>query len=439
MEPWQSWAIVIGASSLAYLYYTQQNKLKPVKARASSVSESAEPQPKGTKRREETKQKKKVESTATSEPSSSDATSKQVEKATNEASASKKRKTGKKAVAAPQAAPVVAVSKEEQEAPEDDNKAWAEQLASLKKGTSLAPPARNDSGSRTVKQRNVSASPAVSSASSTGGIDADDDLSPAMSPSMRGGDVSDMLEARSPGPSVLRLTEPSRPQQTRKAQPQKEFEAAETKKQRQNRRKIEEKRLEREAEEKQRQALLERQRKTAREARGEPARNGVPVPKPPAVNAWTAPVGTTTALPNMSTDSSNVPLLDTFDQDAESTSSSTGALNNSTAATSTTTNGETELPSEEDQMRMAIEDDAGWNTVPKGKKQKKQANGTETDGSDYAPTLPASKPAIPATKTSQPMAPQPKASQPKANGFAYLDKLAELDAGSHPDDSEWAA
>lgn len=135
-------------------------------------------------------------------------------------------------------------------------------------------------------------------ASSTTGADADDDLSPSASPflnptsssnvagrSPTAGGISDMLEAPTAGPSVLRLTEPTQPQRTSKPKPQSSPQKTETKKQRQNRKKAEALKAERQDAEQQRRVLLEKQLRTAREAGGRPvkmpqeyARNGGPDP-----------------------------------------------------------------------------------------------------------------------------------------------------------------
>ncbi|KAF1356714.1 hypothetical protein BDV97DRAFT_278952, partial [Delphinella strobiligena] len=206
--------------------------------------------------------------------------------------------------------------------------------------------------SSAVNQSAANLTPNLSSASSNAGY-ADDDLTPARSSALAAGDVSDMLEPTATGPSVLRLTESSRPAKANKQRQQTAAQEADTKKQRQNRKKVEERQAQREAEEKERLVLLEQQRRTAREARGEPAKNGVPASKPPAVSAWAVKAAARATQPPAqeitggSGSAGTSGLLDTFDK-----------------------------PSEEEQMRIATklsEDESGWNTVPKGKKQKKKA------------------------------------------------------------------
>ncbi|KAK4935101.1 hypothetical protein LTR28_010438 [Elasticomyces elasticus] len=243
-----------------------------------------------------------------------------------------------------------------------------------------------------------------------------------------------MLEAPSAGPSVLRLTDPLNPQKTKQQRQATTAQAQETKKQRQNRKKVEEKKAIREQEEKERRVLLEKQLHTAREARGEPARNGVVSTKPPATSAWAL---NTASRVMGSTPTNNVtaataqaaPLLDTF-EDAESTASSNGNAANTTAATSPTINYEQDLLSVEEQLQMIHEENQanGWNTVAKGRKQKKKAiNGipeTTHEGHGDA-AIPSSAP-----RMSQKLESAKNVAKPSTtitNGFSTLE------------DSDWAA
>ncbi|GAB7350890.1 hypothetical protein MBLNU459_g1406t1 [Dothideomycetes sp. NU459] len=426
MEPWQSWAIVVIGGAVAYYYYIHQQKPKANRTRTASVSsDSALPQPKPARRREDTKAKPRSEV-----PSAAGANVPQLNVHAGDESAgtsgtepTRKRKGGKKLPVSALVDTAVPGKRQQLKRPEvdesaqdeDDNKAWAQQLASLKKGTTLAPPAQSNSRSKTVKQSATSRNQTLSSSASSTAADADDDLTPAMSPSLRAGDVSDMLEPTPAAPSVLRLTESSKPAQTKQPRQQNAFQVQETKKQRQNRQKVEERKLQREAEEKERQALLEKQRRTAREARGEPAKNGVPASKPPAVSAWAAQAAArATAPPVVESHGSDAPLFDTFDRDAAHTN---GAA-----------------PKEQS------EDDSGWSTVPKGKKQKSkgavagsgESNGSE-DGYGYAAPAEKSLPPPPKPAAAAPV-PKPTATQvpPSLYDSGY-------DAGSHPEDSQWSA
>ena len=420
MEPWQSWAIMLAGGALAYWYYTSRNQPKSNKARAATDSEPVQLQAKPNKRRDDNKPRRKTEDTSIGRPVGSDA----AVTSSDEPSRSVVKDQGKKRKAGPDApAPAAAISpvSAKKDEPEQDNQAWAQQMASVRKGTTLEAPARAGAKNRTVRPTSaVDASPAISSASSTGGAEADDDLTPARSPALAAGDISDMLEKQAPGPSVLRLTGSSDSSSANKARPQKEFQPAETKKQRQNRKKLDDRKLEREAAERERQSMMENQRRTAREARGEPARNGIPIGKPPAVSAWAAQtINRVTEAPVPSTTANGAPLLDTFEPE-----SSLG-VNDSAAATSTTSR---QFHSDNDATGIATSaDQTGWNTVGK-KKQRKANSDTEEVAS---PPVIAEKPAVAAPVVQPTKAP--------SNNYALLDVSSTFDAGSHPDDSQWSA
>lgn len=272
----------------------------------------------------------------------------------------------------------------------------------------------------------------------TSNDDGGDDASPTVSPpsgatankAPSGKDVSDMLENKGSGPSVLRINasdkpaRPNKPQQPRAETPQ------ETKKQRQNRQKNEEAKRQREEAEKERQVLLEKQRRTAREARGEPAKNGIPA-KAPATNAWASgrPAG---AVESAATQGQ---LLDTFDPEAVSTTSSSEAATNGTAPTPDSlanSNDWTSGLTEQQQLQMALEDSA-WETVPKGKKTRKP-KAAEDAAEETTETPVAREPApvkeAPAKKAAT-KAPEVKKTQ---SSYSVLDDLADV---GHPLDSDW--
>lgn len=243
-----------------------------------------------------------------------------------------------------------------------------------------------------VQEAGTKAEAYLSGASSTAGADADDDLSPIASPAVAsnkspsGKDVSDMLGARAGPASVLSIKPSEKPGRPAKPQVQKVEAAQETKKQRQNRKKVEEAKVAREEEEKHRQGLLEKQRRTAREARGEPAKNGLQAASVPSSNAWTTVSSRGAVQPPASAPHGQ--LLDTFDVVSTASSSAT----NGTAPTPSSYNG---LPSEEEQVRLAMEDSA-WTTVPKGgKKQRKEP--LEESGSQ--PVIQAPQPVKPIRPT----------------------------------------
>jgi hypothetical protein len=183
-----------------------------------------------------------------------------------------------------------------------------------------------------------------------------------------GKDVSDMLETRSASPSVLSIKPSEKAARPAKAQTPKPEVAQETKKQRQNKKKVEEAKAAREEEEKERKALEERQRRTAREARGEPAKNGLGQSKPPASNAWTevsSKASRGAVQPPKPAPTGQ--LLDTFEAPAQTATTTTAPTNGAAKASAPLNN----LPSEEEQMRLAMEDSA-WTTVPKGGKTKRK-------------------------------------------------------------------
>ena len=267
-----------------------------------------------------------------------------------------------------------------------DNTEFAKQLQGLKTGTSLQKSTENN-GKRANKQgkqaemplnsfnalaptaNGASGTQQMSNASSTTGADADDDLSPAVSPPLgatqtaTSGDISDMLEPPAKGASVLRLTNVEEPKSHSKAQ--KSAPMQETKEQRRNKRKKEERLLAREEAEKERKALMEKQRRTAREAEGRPAKNGLGAAQATVTNAWNKPSSSVAT----SAAASNGPLLDTFDHGALETVN--GHSQSSTANNNVLQN---ELPSEEEQLKLLSEMDGndGWSTVQKGGKSKKK-------------------------------------------------------------------
>lgn len=339
----------------------------------------------------------------------------------------RKRKAPGKDPVRPTATPAVVVQDEQPEEVDMSTKQWAQQMLQARQGVDMSSKNTKESRVKTVKQSSALGTPNISSGSSQAGAEADDDLSPAASPSLQAGDVSDMLEPVPSGPTSLRITASNKPQKEKAIRQPKE-EVVETKKQRQNRQKVEERKLEREAEEKQRKTLEEKQRRAAREARGEPAKNGIPAPKPPS-SAWKA----SSSAPAVSAPTANgthdTPLLDTFD--AESTGSSNGGLATSTAATSTTSAGGYDGQSEEEQMAQAMkqsEDDSGWTTaVTKKGKNKKAGNG---EAAVAEPVL--------SNKTNAQTARPTSNGKPK--GFQALDVEYEQRTDADPNDaSNWDA
>lgn len=440
MQPWFSWAVVLVAASACYLYYKQQSKPKYLEQRKPST---AEPTPnKSVKRRGAKIDESRPEADAAKPTSSSNEDSPKAPVVDGTTEGSKKRKAGKTAFEPLQQKPVPkSVSRDSNVGVEDDDdQEWTRQLADMKKGVSLKPSLRPEERSGTKKQSLTNGtsnfSTTSSSTSADTGAEADDDSSRALSPALTatksnaaatGVDVSDMLETPAAGPAVLRIGDPTQPPREKKLQKPSAFQVQETKKQRQNRKKVEDKRAQREAEEKERRILLEKQKRTAREARGEPAKNGNTVAQTPTTSPWAmqnpparGPAATSdaAAVPAVN----DVPMLDTFEQDSASTASSSNAATARTATTSPSASWERQLPSEEEQMRMInkLNKEGEWNTVSGGRKHKKKhVINEETVSTPKAEDAPPQM-------------------VPRVTGHISTQTSEPWAVGGHPNDSDWA-
>ena len=413
MDPWKNWAIVGIVGVGAAYYYSQSSKSKRGRGRALPLVSPEQNQRRGSDHRNSSKDKRKKKSKVsdTSDQQGSDVadvSSASVQTSTN--GTGKKRKGGKRQPSKLAQSSAVEVSPEKSVGTENDdvenegmdNEEFAKRLSSVIAGTSLKKIAtqnetkkkkkqgkRNEASQAmngsTPKTNGITSSQEMSTASSTTGADADDDLSPAMSPALQAtqattpssNDVSDMLEPASKGPSILRITDPVNSQPIRQPKAQKAPPEPETKKQRQNRRKNEEKKAAREQAEKERRALLEKQLRTAREAEGRPAKNGL-APAQPPTNAWNKPADAATNSTGPATEQSSVSLLDTF-EDTPTTSLNPPNTNGGPNGSSVDVDKKVwnnDLPSEEDQMRMITEMDSdnAWSTVAKGGKSKKKSS-----------------------------------------------------------------
>lgn len=398
--------MVVGAG--AYLYYSQSAKAKRGRGRIPFVPEQT--QRRNSKIRDDSKgRRKRGEVSGASDQVVSDvADVPSTSAAAGGQDRLRKRKGEKKPPS--QVAQSSAVDVDQDKGveidPGDDgidNKEFAKQLSGLKTGTSLTKPANSNETARTKKQgkrnevppepANGGLAPAngapstqeMSTSSSTTGADADDDLSPAVSPTLgatestkAAGDVSDMLENPAKRPAVFRLTGPVEPQVARQPKAQKKVEEPLTKKQRQNRQKNELKKAARAETEKERRVLLEKQLRTAREAEGRPAKNGLGSSKPPVSNAWTK---SGDDIPPSAAAEDSAGLLDTFDATKRSALSNNADRGNDTSKDKVW---ERDLPSEEEQMRILNEmaGNDGWNTVEKSGKGKKKAAGRPSEGEE---------------------------------------------------------
>ncbi|KAI1342541.1 hypothetical protein F5Y15DRAFT_308228 [Xylariaceae sp. FL0016] len=288
---------------------------------------------------------------------------------------------------------------EEDAANKKAEREFARQMDKTLAGTQFSTKKSDNKRQKSVKQSkaqeiSAGATEKTSAPSSTTG-DADDDLSPQVSPVVGAADsrdVSDMLEPAAPGPSVLRLTGTDSAKQQKKPKA-KAAEPIETKKQRQNRKKNEAARAAREEDEKERKVLLEQQRRTARIAEGRAAKDGTSFAANQP-NAWAAADKSTNG-------GDSVQLLDTFEQEPKpKPSKETTPTPAATAKTSSTDAWSAGLPSEEEQLEMIRQEDS-WSEVKTKKKGKKKENAAET------------APGATSTPTSGDNAPIPASSKPR--------------------------
>ncbi|KAJ5082518.1 hypothetical protein N7532_011561 [Penicillium argentinense] len=372
MNPYLSWAILLVVAGGLGWYYTNGSapKVKPV---VQSTVEKAQPAPKKPKRK------------------------------TKAPEAASVKKTEVKTVVSPP-------TTEDEKPDEDiDRKEMARRLAAMKNGTSQA--AAPTSKSQKKKAKKANKLEGGSHASSTTGAEADDDLSPAVSPQVNAtvpsaGYVSDMLEAPAPGASVLRVTGNVEPE-PKKEKPQ-PFKPAETKKQRQHRQKREAEKLQAREDEKLRVQMEAKQRKGAQQAR-EAAESKVPAAP---TNAWKqATNGASKPTSSPAPRPAPVQLLDTFE--------ATPASNSWTQ----------DLPSEQEQERLAKEEGA-WTQV--GKHNKKGANKKAGKAEESVSEASASE-SKPAPAAPAPVEPRVTIKQTHIQGI--LDSTVK----GHPLDSDWAA
>ncbi|KAL8766559.1 MAG: hypothetical protein Q9209_006702 [Squamulea sp. 1 TL-2023] len=398
LEPWQSWVLFgIGVSG-AWVYYSRTDNRR--RGRGGAPHVPAPNRRRASQRRNSSTEvgsrmgnsRQRSQPISINEPEASSSaikTNKNAKVRNRKGGNAKGNQLSQSSAVDPIIPQEVGGSSQEAQDEEVDNREFAKQMAGLKTGSTIA---KNDGSKNKTKKQSkqaelplnsfnalapavngVSSSKDPSNASSTTGADADEDLSPTTSPQVgaaqaaTSGDVSDMLEAPTKGPSVLRLTGVEEPK--RQSKPQKVAQEAETKKQRHNRRKKEEQKAAREEAERDRRVLLEKQLRTAREADGRPARNGMG--SAPATNAWSKH-----STNNMTSSASapNESLLDTFDDSNKSTINGRSQQQDTAAADMRPWHNE--VPSEEEQLRILSEMDGngGWSTVKTGKKKKPYAS-----------------------------------------------------------------
>ena len=435
MDPWKSWAVVGVVGAGAAYYYSQSGKTKRGQDRTSSLQAEHTHRQSSNSRtdsKDARKKKGKGKTSDSSDRTAGDAA--EVSSASTPQSSTnktKKRRGDKQqpsrpaqnsAIDATNANHELAVELDDGEGVDEEmsSKEFATQMLEKKKGTSLRKPDTSEKEIKKPRKQGKSRDllPSMengnllkpsgaldpqdmSTASSTTGADADDDLSLPVSPNLSttqaitpsGGDISDMLETPAQGPSVLRLAPPKSTQPAKQLKPKKTNPEPETKKQRQNRQKNEENKSVREQAEKERRVLLEKQLRTAREAEGRPAKNGLSASKAPTTSVW-KPSADSTAdaatpvqpeVPKSDADS----LLDTFEEEQSFLVQHAPQLNG--GADRIGMKGDTiehkDLPSEEEQLKLIseMENDNTWSTVTKGGKGKKKSSQlASTNGSNTA-------------------------------------------------------
>jgi hypothetical protein len=332
-----------------------------------------------------------------------------------------------------------------------DNREFARQLANIKQGTILNGPKKSDE----KRQKSVRQSRAqiiddnagqskVSAPSSTAGVDADDDESLTPSPEIKAADasgVSDMLEAKAAGPSVLRLTDTdkAKPKKEKKA---KEPEKVETKKQRQNRQKAEAAKALREETEKHRKTDMESQRRQARIAEGRAAKDGSAFMAQAQQSAWTGN-GANGSSGSNATNGEFLPVqpLDTFDTGSytdvsapKSVTKSAAPAKSAPVKSNPADSWIATLPSEEEQMEL-LRGEEEWNTVTTKKVNKKKKEAAAESPIDSEPTVvqqqPVAKPAAVNGASAAPKRP--------AKAFTQQSSFAALSANEPEaeDENEW--
>lgn len=375
------WTLVLGAAGYYYVNNKSKAKAKPQNA-VKQVNKVVED-------RKEPKSKK----------SKKDAGLSGSEQNNKSTAKSEKKKTPAPQKVEPKqdtVKPVADDSDDDNDA--ENNRKFALQFAKTQAGTQLSGKSTTTANrQKSVKQSRAQEKEIKDSGNVTAG-DADDDQSFTDSPqvgptnvtSSVASGISDMLEPAAPGPSVLKVTEPTNPKPAKKEKAKAAPQPAETKKQRQNRAKIEAAKLVREEEEKERKVKEEKQRRTAREAEGRAAKDGSQFMASQAANsAWTGSSANNGSKTSVHT--GKFDLLDTSDDKP----------NNKTAAPAENFS-ESEVvgsqwqgyADDDEHVKTAIEDSREWEQVSskkkKTKKEKKEITGaggagtsSSTDEKEY--------------------------------------------------------
>ncbi|KAK3397789.1 hypothetical protein B0T20DRAFT_453845 [Sordaria brevicollis] len=387
------WAVLICAGGL-YWYSEQQREAKKVrKSSQRHKLEEKQQEPRKEPKEKAKKQRTETPSKPAEEPEKTQKPKQKAAKAKAAPAPKAAPKTAPKAAPAPTTSKPVSYSSDEDDS--IDNREFARQFANIKQGTVLNTTKKQDEKrQKSVKQsraleRDVQPEPqqaapkGVSAPSSTAGVDADDDESSVASPEVKAkdaGDVSDMLEPTTAGPSVLRLTDTDKVKQ-KKAKKEKPMEKVETKKQRQNRKKAEAEKAAREEAEKARQVLLEKQRREARIAEGRAAKDGSAfmAAQAAASSAWTGNGAKSSSSSDSGAENNgfvSVEPLDTFSSKTPAAAAPAKAPEAKKPETWVSS-----IPTEEEQMQL-LRDEEAWNTVQTKKSKSKKNKASATDSAN---------------------------------------------------------
>jgi len=362
------WLVVIGAAG-AYWYYNANKVKSKVKATtpAKQISKAFED-------RKEPKSKKAKKDGGLSNGDQDAKTSEKKTKPQNPRKPEQKQETPK----------FVDVDTDNDDDAESNRK-FALQFAQAQAGTKFSSSSKSAAGNRqkSVKQSRAQEKQKTESGNMTAGSatagDADDDQSFTDSPevgptgvaSSVSNGTSDMLEAPAPGPSVIKVTEPTNPQPAKKEKAKPAPAPVETKKQRQNRAKVEAARIAREEEEKERKIKEEKQRRTAREAEGRAPKDGrqFMASQQPKTSAWTGP----------SANGGSTGKFDLLDTTEDTSSSKPTAPAKSENLSESKVAGSSWVDDDE-RVKSAIEESREWSQVQSKKRKTKKENKENTNG-----------------------------------------------------------
>ncbi|KAM3071307.1 hypothetical protein ACMFMG_008899 [Clarireedia jacksonii] len=356
------WLVVIGAAG-AYWFYNANKVKSKVKATtpAKQISKVLED-------RKEPKSKKAKKDGGLSSGDQDAKTSEKKTKPQNSRKPEQKQETSK----------FVDVDTDNDDDAESNRK-FALQFAQAQAGTKFSA-SKSAAGNRqkSVKQSRAQEKQKAESGNMTAG-DADDDQSFTDSPEVGptsvtspvSNGISDMLEAPAPGPSVLKVTEPTNPQPAKKEKAKPAPAPVETKKQRQNRAKAEAAKVARQEEEKERKIKEEKQRRTAREAEGRAPKDGrqFMASQQPTTSAWTGP-----SANGGSTD--KFELLDTTEDTSNSKPTTPAKAENSSENNVVGSS----WVDDDERVKSAIEESREWSQVQSKKRKTKKEKKENTNG-----------------------------------------------------------